>query len=125
MNQFIEIPDYPSYSINVLGLIKRAARTLNTAQGTRVYPEKQIALIKCKTGLGALLYNAENLQQWVSVSKLLLELFGKNRTVHGTIKLYAGHKDSDPFNIGLTNLAWMTKSEIIYAKMARKTTSKT
>lgn len=112
MNEFKQIPEYPDYWINALGSIKRASRTFLTKQGIRTRPEKKIALTSNYGSIQAFLYDAEGKPHCVSVSKILLELFGEKRIVHGTVKLYAGHKDSDKQNIAIDNLRWMTKGEI-------------
>jgi hypothetical protein len=112
VEEFKQIPEYPDYSINAQGLIKRASRTFNTKQGVRYRPEKKIASYCSKGSVQAMLYDTEGRFHCVSVSKILLQLFGEKRQVHGTIKLYAGHEDSDKQNIAIDNLKWMTKGEI-------------
>jgi hypothetical protein len=58
------------------------------------------------------LWNEDGRPHCVSVSQLLLTLFGVPRNIHGTVELFAGHLDKDKHNIEISNLCWMTKGEI-------------
>lgn len=120
VEEFIQIKEYPDYSINRQGVIKRAARTFRSKQGVRHHPERIIALNCCRGSVEVQLYDSEAIMHCVSVSQLLLTAFGEKRVVYGTIKMYAGHKDSDKRNIAIDNLQWMTKGEIKHLSSVNK-----
>jgi hypothetical protein len=108
---FKQIAKYPDYWISAQGTIKRAARTLNTTQGVRYRPERIIVLQRRSRGVEVTLWK-EGCPHCASVSACLLETWGPPKpNVHNTA-IFAGHLDSDPYNIELSNLCWMTKQQI-------------
>lgn len=109
--EFKQIEKYPDYWINAQGTIKRAARTLSTKQGMRYRPERIIGRTGRPKGSEVILYK-DGVGHCVSVSLCLLETFGPPKPNVYNVKLFAGHLDSNSYNIALDNLSWMTRQEI-------------
>lgn len=112
-DEFRPIPEYPCYSINVKGEIKRHAQNIRTEHGiVRIYPERKVCHQKHPSGMAVHLRSHNGIVKWVGIAPILLELFGPNPKPKNGGPWRCAHKDGDKWSLDLSNLEWMTFGEI-------------
>jgi len=106
------IPDFPGYSININGQIKRAARAIETSQGPRIIAERKICHQRHKCGIAVSLCAADGIFKWRGVGPILLDVWGNEPKPESDFPLYCAARDGDKHNIELSNLHWLSRGKI-------------
>jgi len=112
ISEFRPIPGYPGYSINIDGVIKRAARMIETSQGPRIIAERRICHQWNKCGIAVNLCAPDGIFKYRGVGPILLEVWGAEPKPDSDFPLYCAAKDSDKHNIKLSNLHWLSRGKI-------------
>lgn len=112
LSEWRSIPGYPGYSINIEGVIKRAARVIGTKKGPHIIAERKICHQRHKCGIAVNLCAPDGIFKWRGVGPILLQVWGDEPKPESDPPLYCASRNGDKYNIELSNLHWLSRGEI-------------